>query len=88
MTQQPGPFPLTLTNHGDRYVITTAQGNHWLTTFDPHAATLSLAAPDMLEAAQAMVYAWEKDDSTSVRLRGEAISLLISAIAKAKGEST
>lgn len=47
----PGPYPLSSHTASDgRITITTAQGNHWASTFDPAAAALILSAPNLLSA--------------------------------------
>lgn len=78
----PGPWPLKVLP-GDSYKLTliTAQGNHYATTFDPSAAHLIAAAPDLLEAARAGL-------DTLVALGKEnwgAVERLRAAIAKADG---
>lgn len=50
---KPGPFPLKM-DCGvmcDQYVIVTAQGCHYATTYDPSAARMILASPDLLTLA-------------------------------------
>lgn len=47
-THAPGPFPLHVQSNGERYVIVTAQGNHFATTHDPSAARLIAVAPELL----------------------------------------
>lgn len=54
-THTPGPFPLHIQSNGERYAITTAQGNHFATTHDPSAARLIAAAPELLAALREMV---------------------------------
>lgn len=50
-THSPGPFPLSLFDRGEgTIVVTTNQGNHYATTFDPAAARFIQSAPDMLSA--------------------------------------
>ena len=89
----PGPFPLTLTefdygpnypSQGTRYVIVTNQGNHWITTHDPHAAKLSLAAPDMLKALIRLVNADEGGEADPDFYT--ALDAATAAIAKAEGK--
>lgn len=49
-TLHKGPFPLHITQNDDAFVIVTNQGNHYAKTFDPSAARLIAAAPDLLDA--------------------------------------
>jgi len=48
-TLHKGPFPLHITKNEDHFVIITSQGNHYAKTFDPSAARLIAAAPDLLQ---------------------------------------
>lgn len=50
-------------------------------------ARLIAAAPDMLAALEAMRDAWDMEGRESVRARGEAMTAIRAAIAKARGES-
>ena len=89
----PGPWPLTVL-HGDSYelTITTAQGNHYATTFDPSAARLIAAAPDLLEVAKNAAYLANiyKDKSGLDGLVANALDeiekITNKAIAKAEGK--
>ena len=46
-----GPFPLSaVKTDKDQITIITRQGNHYAKTFDPSAALLITAAPDLLTA--------------------------------------
>ena len=47
----PGPYPLTV-RQGERFIIVTNQGNHYASTFDPAAARLISAAPELLAALE------------------------------------
>ncbi len=78
-----GPFPLNLKTVGERYVITTYQGNHWVTTFDPQAARLSLAAPEMLQALEELTAEREADPATTHNNETFGYQLARDAIAKA-----
>jgi hypothetical protein len=49
-TPHAGPFPLRITKNDDQFVVITNQGNHYASTFDPSAARLISAAPDLLSA--------------------------------------
>ena len=50
-----GPFPLHITQNDDSFVVITNQGNHYAKTFDPSAARLIAAAPDLLDALKALM---------------------------------
>ena len=58
-----GPYPLTVNTHSSPthkdgcIEVVTAQGNHYATTYDPQAANLIAAAPDMLEALSRLIKA-------------------------------
>jgi hypothetical protein len=79
-THTPGPFPLSIVKVEDHFVIVTNQGNHYAKTFDPSAACLILAAPDMFDALQAIVDAYgDRDTLLMAQCRA--------ALAKAKGEA-
>ena len=45
-----GPFPLHTTKNDDAFVIITNHGTHYAKTFDPSAARLISAGPDLLSA--------------------------------------
>ena len=51
-THTPGPFPLEITKSDDHFVIVTNHGSHFAKTFDPYAAKLIAAAPDLLSALE------------------------------------
>lgn len=62
---KPGPFPLKM-DCGvmcDQYVIVTAQGCHYATTYDPGASRMIQAAPDLLAALKRTVAICEKAKS-------------------------
>ena len=50
----PGPLPLRMDASRDpeKLVIVTNQGNHYATTYDPAAARLILAGPELLAVAR------------------------------------
>ena len=50
-----GPFPLRMDagRNPDMFVIVTNQGNHYATTYDPAAARLIVAGPEILAALRA-----------------------------------
>jgi len=49
-TPHAGPFPLRITKNDDHFVIVTNHETHYAKTFDPSAAHLISAAPDLLSA--------------------------------------
>jgi|LakMenE18May11ns_1017448.scaffolds.fasta_scaffold8935695_2 ABC-type bacteriocin/lantibiotic exporter with double-glycine peptidase domain len=83
-----GPFPLLITCNEDHFLITTIQGNHYAKTFDPSAAFLIAAAPDLLDAL-----GWSLS-YIKVRLASEpdpdhqaAFDAAFATLRKAKGEA-
>lgn len=76
-THTPGPFPLKITNVDDFFVIITNQGNHYAKTFDPAAAHLIAAAPDLLAALERLAHPMADDDD---------LDYAREVIAKAKGQ--
>lgn len=44
-------FPLGIIHNDDKIIVITSQGTHYATTYDPSAARLISAAPDLLAAA-------------------------------------
>jgi hypothetical protein len=84
-----GPFPLHITQNDDAFVVITNQGNHYAKTFDPSAARLIAAAPDLLNALKALMQRSTKDAEHYAPDGNEPIWAFISdasdAIAKADG---
>jgi hypothetical protein len=88
----PGPFPLRITKNDDHFVIVTNHETHYAKTFDPSAAHLISAAPDLLSALQ-----WFADELPEVirQYCPEGVPIRVAhaydaawvAIAKAKGEA-
>ena len=76
MNPTPGPYPLTVTKVDDFFVIVTNQGNHYAKTFDPAAARLIAAAPDLLAALERLTHPKADDDD---------LDYAREVIAKAKG---
>lgn len=56
-----GPFPLHITQNDDYFVVITNIGNHYAKTFDPSAARLIAAAPELLDALQTLLKISEKE---------------------------
>ena len=79
-----GPYPLTVNTHSSPthkdgcIVVVTAQGNHYATTYDPQAANLIAAAPDMLEALRCAL--------SDGGITTEVAEIIDAAIAKAEGK--
>ena len=78
-THTPGHWPLKITNVDDFFVIITNQGNHYAKTFDPAAAHLIAAAPELLAALE-LIYSNAGESPEWIRSR---IALVIQ---KAKGQ--
>jgi len=64
-THTPGPLPLKITKVDDFFVIITNQGNHYAKTFDPAAARLIAAAPDLLLALERLAHPMADDEDLS-----------------------
>ena len=94
-THTRGPFPLVMhKSDSDNvpHLVITNQGNHFASTYDPSAARLIAAAPDLLAACKAaresLVEAKEMLNSCGVALgMGLTFQRLETAIAKAEGRS-
>lgn len=58
----PGPLPLHLVTgrNLDVFVIVTNQGSHYATTYDPAAARLIVAAPDLLAELKKLLKMYEE----------------------------
>ena len=93
-----GPFPLHTTKNDDAFVIITNHGTHYAKTYDPSAAHLISAAPDLLSALETLLSAVEFIECQSDEGRLFSIERLHmghdkgireakEAIAKAKGEA-
>jgi hypothetical protein len=80
MNPTPGPYPLTVTKLADFFVIVTNQGNHFAKAFDPCAARLISAAPEMLAALE-LIYSNAGESPEWIRAR------IGPVIEKAIGES-
>ena len=77
------PFPLHITQNDDSFVVITNQGNHYAKTFDPSAARLIAAAPDLLEALDWALRQIEDDLDPDHQAAFDAAH---STLRKAKGE--
>ena len=82
-TLHKGPFPLHITQNDDHFVVITNQGNHYAKTFDPSAARLIAAAPDLLEALDWALRQIEDDLDPDHQAAFDAAH---STLRKAKGE--
>jgi hypothetical protein len=90
-TPHAGPFPLRITKNDDHFVIVTNHETHYAKTFDPSAAHLISAAPDLLSALEGLMKRAVKDAEHYAPDGNEPIWAFISdasdAICKAKGEA-
>jgi len=75
-------FPLGIIHNDDKLIVITSQGTHYATTYDPSAARLISAAPDLLQVAKDYVLLCQLHG-----LEGAVLDSALSAIAKAKGEA-
>jgi hypothetical protein len=80
MKPTPGPYPLTVKNVDEFFVIFTNQGNHFAKTFYPDAARLIVSAPEMLAALE-LIYSNAGESPEWIRAR------IGPVIEKAIGES-
>ena len=89
-TTNRGPLPLHITQNDDHFVIVTNHGNHYAKTFDPSAARLIAAAPDLLDALQVCIESFEEmigiSDFGSPAESDFPLKQAREAIRKAKGE--
>ena len=78
------PWPLPLKMDCGRtfgmYVVVTNQGNHYATTYDPGAARMIVAAPELLNALKLA-----QDMLNNASIYGGASEVIRAAIAKAEG---
>ena len=70
-----------ITKHDDAFVIISDHATHYATTFDPSAARLIAAAPDLLAICEEIA-----NDSKCDLVNSERRIRLYSALRKAKGE--
>jgi len=85
-----GPFPLHITQNEDYFVIVTSQGNHYAKTFDPSAARLIAAAPNLISTLEKLLACASKLDQSATHdglQNCEAIAQAREALRKAKGEA-
>lgn len=75
-------FPLGIIHSDDKLIIITSQGSHYATTYDPSAARLISAAPDLLQVAKDYVLLCQLHG-----LEGAVLDSALSAIAKVKGKA-
>jgi hypothetical protein len=81
-TPHAGPFPLRITQNDDHFVIVTNHETHYAKTFDPSAAHLISAAPDLLQVVADYVLLCELHDYV-----GAVPDAARAALRKAKGEA-
>lgn len=90
-TLHKGPFPLEIIKSGDKFIVITNHGTHYATTYDPSAARLISAGPDLLSALERLLQISQKELDQSATHDGlvncEALANARAAIAKAKGEA-
>jgi hypothetical protein len=80
-------FPLGIIHNDDKLIVITSQGTHYATTYDPSAARLISAAPDLLSALEGFIELYEQGQLKLEGDRGSDPLILksINAIAKAEG---
>ena len=87
----PGPYPLTVRKVDDFFVVVTNQGNHFAKTFDPCAARLISASPELLVALEIVLSSTCGDVGDDgydgcIRIEAKALERVRAAIAKATRE--
>jgi hypothetical protein len=70
-TIRKGPYPLMITKHDDAFVIISDHATHYATTYDPSAARLIAAAPDLLSALERLA----NDYAALMNSQGAAIDI-------------
>lgn len=78
-------FPLGIIHSDDKLIIITSQGTHYATTYDPSAARLISAAPDLLSALQGVADAYGCECLDTEPQSHCPMCIAREAIAKAKG---
>jgi hypothetical protein len=86
-TPHAGPFPLRITQNDDHFVIITNHETHYAKTFDPSAARLIAAAPDLLDLLEAAVARVQLANEEGDSILSAWLPDALSAIANAKGEA-
>ena len=81
----PGPFPLSVNQVEDFYIIITNQGNHYAKTFDPAAARLISSAPDLLSALRFLLADYIAIGGENFTGSSVPIEIAQAAILKAEG---
>jgi ABC-type bacteriocin/lantibiotic exporter with double-glycine peptidase domain len=69
-TPHAGPFPLRITKNDDHFVIVTNHQTHYAKTFDPSAARLISAAPELLSALEFLAV-WNDGEPCFCHVHGE-----------------
>jgi hypothetical protein len=85
-TLHKGPYPLHITKNDDHFVVITNLGNHYAKTFDPSAARMIAAAPDLLSALEFLLADYIAIDGEKLTGSDAPLKMALSAIEKAKGE--
>jgi hypothetical protein len=86
-TLRKGPYPLMITKHDDAFVIISDHATHYATTYDPSAARLISAAPDLLSALEFLLADYIAIDGEKVTASSIPADKAREAIRKAKGEA-
>ena len=82
-----GPFPLHITQNDDHFVIVTNLGNHYAKTFDPSAAHLIAASPDLLDLLESAVARVQLANEDGNPILSAWLPEALSTLRKAKGEA-
>jgi hypothetical protein len=84
-TLHKGPYPLMITKHDDAFVIISDHATHYATTYDPSAARLISAAPDLLSALKFLLADYVAIGGERLTGSDAPLKTALSAIAKAGG---
>jgi len=80
-------FPLGIIHSDDKLIVITSQGTHYATTYDPSAARLISAAPDLLDLLEAAVARVQIANEEENPILSAWLPDALSTLRKAKGEA-
>jgi hypothetical protein len=80
-------FPLGIIHDDEKLIVITSQGTHYATTYDPAAARLIAAAPDLLSALEFLLADYIAINGEKVTGSSIPSDKAREALRKAKGEA-
>ena len=80
-------FPLGIIHDDDKIIVITSQGTHYATTYDPSAARLIAAAPDLLSALEFLLTDYIAINGEKITGSSIPADKAREALHKAKGEA-